>query len=422
VNLSFISPSLVYHICRRFESFMENLLVIEPNMGGHYGVYLRWIVRGALGRNLRVFIATFENSLDHPIFKTMLDECEETPEIITLPSPATDWLQKFGLCGLARREIFYRRLFERFYDKAVQKRMPDLVFLPFLDYCAYAIGLLGSPFGRTPWAGIVMRPAFHYKEVGIIGPRSLLLLPKQLLFLRMLQQKKLEAMFTIDPSLYEYLSIRAPSCPEKVYYLRDPGEFEGDISKETARQLMHIPKEAVVILVYGTIDYRKSVDILLSAAADPHFPADVHILLAGRHVSVVTRLLSSPLAKSLKSSGRLHQMNKFLNDDEEYMVFKASDIAWLGYRGHYTMSGMLGKAGLMGLPVIACKEGLIGWFTKKYKLGVALNNLDKKGVIDAINRLLLDKEKLFKFGNAARKCFAEHTTNNFVADIFQLIP
>ena len=85
------------------------------------------------------------------------------------------------------------------------------------------------------------------------------------------------------------------------------------------------------------------------------------------------------------------------------------------------MSGMLGKAGLMGLPVIACKEGLIGWFAKKYDLGVVLKEPDEISVIDAINRLLLDKEKLFKFGNAARKCFAGHTTNNFVADIFQLI-
>ena len=118
-------------------------------------------------------------------------------------------------------------------------------------------------------------------------------------------------------------------------------------------------------------------------------------------------------------------LNYFIDDanaEEEYMVFKASDIAWLGYREHYTMSGVLAQAGSMGLPVIACKKGLIGWFTEKYELGVALNNLDEKGVIDAINRLLLDKEKLFQFGNVARKCFAEHTTNNFVADIFQLIP
>lgn len=401
---------------------MKNLLIIEPHMNGHHGVYLRWIVQGAVERNLRVFIATFENSLEHTIFKTMLGECEEAPEIITLPLPETDYMQKSALWGLLRREIFYRSLFGRFYNEAIQKNIPDFVFLPYLDYCVYAICLLGSPFGHTPWAGLAMRPAFHFKKMGIIGPRSLLLLPKQLLFLRMLQQKNFRALFTFDPSLCEYLKNKSFSCAEKVYYLRDPAEFEGDLRKEDARTLLQIPKEAVVILAYGTINYRKGVDILLSAAADPDFPSTVHILLAGRQGPDAERLLRSSLGERLMSSGRLHEINKFLADEEEYMIFKASDIAWLGYRGHYTMSGILVQAGRMGLPVIACKEGLIGWFTEKYELGVALNNLDKKGVIDAINKLVQDKEKFFKYGNAARKCFAGHTTNNFVADIFQLIP
>ena len=115
-------------------------------------------------------------------------------------------------------------------------------------------------------------------------------------------------------------------------------------------------------------------------------------------------------------------LNYFIDDantEEGYMVFKASDVVWLGYREHYTMSGVMAQAGSMGLPVIACKKGLIGWFTEKYELGVALNNLDEKEVINAINRLLLDKEKLFKFGNAARKCFTEHTTKHFTASVLE---
>lgn len=398
---------------------MKNLLIIEPHMNGHRGVYLRWIVRGAVERNLRVFIATFENSLDHPIFKTMLGECEEAPEIIALPSPGTDYMQKSGLLGLLRREIFYRRLFGRFYNEANQKTTSDFVFLPYLDYCTYAIALLGSPFGRTPWVGLTMRPAFHYDEMGIIGPRSRLLLPKQLLFLRMLQQTSLRVLFTIDPVLDKYIKIKTSACDRKMHYLRDPANLEGDISKEVARKKLLIPNDAFIVLVYGAISFRKGMDVLLFAMANQEFPEGVHILLAGRQGPEAERLLRSSLTKSLRSSGRLHQMNKFLTDEEGYMVFKASDVVWLGYREHYTMSGVLAQAGSMALPVIACKEGLIGWFTEKYELGVALNNLDEKGVIDAINRLLLDKEKLFKFGNAARKCFAGHTTKHFTASVLE---
>ena len=400
---------------------MKNLLIIEPHMNGHHGVYLRWIVRGALERNCRVLIGTFEDSQGHPLFKSILDESQGTLEVITFPTPARDYMSNASIGGLLRRELAYRKLFRQFYYKTLQRTRPDFVFLPFLDYCTYAIALLGSPFGQTPWAGIVMRPAFHYKVMGIIGPRSLLLMPKKLLFFRLLAQKKLRSLFTIDPSLFEYLKTGSSSSGQKAHYLRDPAEFKDNIEKDIARWLLCLPKEAIVLLVYGTINYRKAVDALLLAAAHPNFPANVHILLAGRQGPKAECLLRSNLGERLMSSGRLHEINKYLTDEEESMVFKAADIVWLVHRKHYTMSGTLVQAGRIGLPVVACEEGLIGWFAKKYDLGVLLYGLDEKSVIDAIWRLVQDKEKFVKYGNAARKCFAEHTSNNFVADIFQQI-
>jgi len=390
-------------------------------MNGHHGVYLSWIVRGALERYYRVFIGTFEDSLAHPLFKTILEEAQGTLEVITLRTPTTDYIGNTGTGGLVRRELAYRKLFRRFYHKTLQRARPDFVFLPFLDYCTYAIALLGSPFGQTPWAGIVMRPAFHYKVMGIIGPCSLLLMPKKLLFFRLLAQKKLRSLFTIDPSLFEYLKTGSSSSGQKAHYLRDPAEFKDNIEKDVARRLLCLPKDAIVLLVYGTINYRKGVDVLLSAAAHPNFPANVHIVLAGQQGPKAERLLRSNLGERLMSSGRLHEINKYLADEEESMVFKAADIAWLVHRKHYTMSGTLVQAGKIGLPVVACEEGLIGWFAKKYDLGVLLYGLDERSVIDAIWRLVQDKEKFVKHGNAARKCFAQHTSDNFVADIFREI-
>jgi len=400
---------------------MKNLLIIEPHMNGHHGVYLRWIVRGALERDYRVFIGTFESSLAHPMFKSILQEGHGTLEVIALPTPTTDYMGNTGTGGLVRRELAYRKLFKQFYHKTLQRDRPDFVFLPFLDYCTYAIALLGSPFGQTPWAGIVMRPAFHYKVMGIIGPRSLLLMPKKLLFFRLLAQKKLRSLFTIDPSLFEYLKTGSSSSGQKAHYLRDPAEFKDNIEKDMARQLLCLPKDAIVLLVYGTINYRKGVDALLSAAAHPNFPANVHILLAGRQGPKAERLLRSSLTKSLRSSGCLHQMNKFLTYEEEYIVFKASDVVWLGYREHYTMSGVLAQAGSMGLPVIACKEGLLGWLTQNYQLGVVVDALDEKVVAEAINRLVSSKANLASYGEAGKEYFSDHTVDRFVTTIFGAI-
>ena len=54
-------------------------------------------------------------------------------------------------------------------------------------------------------------------------------------------------------------------------------------------------------------------------------------------------------------------MNRYLNMDEENMVFSAADVVWLGYQGHYHMSGVLVQAGVMGLPVVASDEGLMAF-------------------------------------------------------------
>ena len=151
---------------------MKNLLIIEPHMNGHHGVYLRRIVHGALERNCRVFIGTLEDSLSHPLFAKMLEECRNSLEIITLPPPVIDYMKDTSTGGLIRRELAYRKLFKRFYNKALRIFQHDFVFLPYLDYCTYAIAILGSPFGCTPWAGIVMRPGFQYEKMGLIGPRS----------------------------------------------------------------------------------------------------------------------------------------------------------------------------------------------------------------------------------------------------------
>jgi glycosyltransferase involved in cell wall biosynthesis len=397
---------------------MKNLLIIEPHMNGHHGVYLRWIVRGAVERNLRVFIATFENSLDHPIFKTMLGECEEAPEIITLPLPETDYMQKSGLWGLLRREIFYRSLFGRFYNEAIQKTTPDFVFLPYLDYCSYAMALFGSPFGHTPWAGIVMRPAFHYEEMGLIGPNSCLHPIKKRLFFRLLANQTLCALFTIDEALHEYVQKTDPTLALRSIYLPEPVELTSTISKQAARQVLGIPEDAVVILIYGGINLRKGVDTLLYTTRAPNFPKNVHILLAGEQSTDVSILLESPLVDSIVNSGRLHQVNDFLYDDREYMVFIASDIMWMVYRNHYGPSMVLAQAGRMGLPVVACNEGVIGWQTNKHELGitVALSNIAQ--VVTAINHLVQDIENFNRYSNNCKRTFQKYNPGYFAAVIF----
>ena len=114
-------------------------------------------------------------------------------------------------------------------------------------------------------------------------------------------------------------------------------------------------------------------------------------------------------------------MNRFISEEEEYLVFKASDIIWIGYREHYTMSGVIVQAGRMGKPTIACKEGVIGWLTKKNKLGAVIDGPYEKEISEAVEQLMSNRFGLDKFQESAMRFFSGHTIDNFKKTIFEAL-
>jgi glycosyltransferase involved in cell wall biosynthesis len=398
----------------KIEAYMKNLLIIEPHMNGHHGVYLRWIVRGAVERNFRVFLGILEGSLTHPLFKKILEKYQDSLEVITLPTPVIDYMKDTSTGGLLRRELAYRKLFRQFYHKALRILQPDFVFLPYLDYCTYAIAILGSPFRCTPWAGIVMRPAFQYKKMGLIGPRSRFLAIKEQLFFRLMVNRTCQALFTIDEVMHEYIKKYHPTLESRLAYLPEPVELTGTISKQAARQKLGIPEDAIVILVYGVINLRKGIDILMASARKEHFSKKLHILLAGEQSSEIKQLLTF----NSVNSDKLHQVNEFLYDKKEYMVFVASDIIWMVYEKHYGPSMVMAQAGRMGLPVIACKDGVIGWKTSKHGLGITVPNFEIDQIVTAINHMVENMEKFNRFSKNCKYTFRDFNPQYFAAVIF----
>ena len=396
---------------------MKNLLIIEPHMNGHHGVYLRRLARGALERDLRVLIGTFEDNLAHPIFKIILKEFQDMFEIITLPTLAIDDMKDTSTGGLLIRELAYRKLFRQFYNKALRIFQPDFVFLPYLDYCIYAIAILGSPFRFTPWAGIVMRPAFQYEKMGLIGPRLRHLTIKKQLFFRLMVNQTCHALFTIDEVMHEYVQKFNPALESRLFYLPEPVELTGTISKQAARQIIGIPENAFVILVYGVLNLRKGIDILIASALEPNFSKNLHILLAGEQSPEIKQLLTG----SLVNSDRLHQVNDFLYGKKEYMVFAASDIIWMVYRDHYGPSMVMAQAGKVGLPVIACEDGVIGWKTNKYGIGITVPISDIDQIVTAINHMAQNMEKFTRYSKNCKYTSRNLNSEYFAAVIFDRI-
>jgi len=115
------------------------------------------------------------------------------------------------------------------------------------------------------------------------------------------------------------------------------------------------------VLLYGSIDTRKGVRELLAAHASLAPDHRPHVVLAGR------------LDVNVEAAPDVTIMDRFISDEEESLLFAACNVVWIGYRGHLGSSGVLWQSLAFHRPVIACKDGLVGRFTRDANLGVTVD-------------------------------------------------
>ena len=399
---------------------MHSVLILEPNHGGHNATYLRWIVEAFLDGGVEVRVATLKDGYDDDChmqclardlgsqIDLMVFDRHMDPELHT---------SDLGTRQVARREKQYYQLFAELY-RTTKRHPQDPVFVPYLDYMAYAVALASSPFDAAPWGGIVMRPAFHFHNMGVEAPRVGWSRVKQLLFTRLLHATRLETLFSIDSTLVEYYQLRHPEISrQRLRLLPEPGEVNGSSSRASAREQLGIPSEAHVILVYGQLRSRKGIDALIAATESPDFPKNTHVLLAGTQHPEIVQLLVSPPAKRLSNEGRVHVDNRVLAGEDEHRVFAAADLVWVGYRNHYAMSAVLIQAGKMKLPVIACRDGLLGKLTRDGDLGAVVDTENSANIAQAVARLSTNDAAARKHGENGAAFFADRDVESFKSTI-----
>lgn len=394
------------------------ILIIEPFVHGHHGAYLHWIIRAILSQGHSVQLATFDQSVTHPSVQSLLSTFGDQVTIVTRPFRAFGTFNG-NLMRMVVDTLEFRKLLRTFYTLVSKNSQVDFVLLPYLDYCTYALSIAGSPFGATPWGGIIMRAAFHYAAMGVKAPNSRVDQIKQWLFSRLLRDPYLRALFTIDETLCEYAHAWPPNVRSSLVYLPDLAVTKRSICKLSARERLGIARDAWVILVYGSLAKRKGIEVLLQATEHSDFPLRCHLLLAGNPAPDAMPILQSSSAIRLRLAGRLHEVTHYLSDEEESTVFSAADAVWLGYLAHYQMSGVLVQAGMMGLPSIACEEGLIGWLTMHHQSGVVVSVSDPSNVARKIKDLFETPGLAGEYGNNGRKAYASHTEDGAARVLLQ---
>lgn len=329
----------------------------EPRADGHRMQYVRRLVEAA-PRDWQLSLSTFPGALSHPGTQAAVAAGGTRLHTVAIAGEVAFEERVRGADGFALQPAYWR-LMRRHWRGLAAAARGDLVVVPYLDYASYAIGAFGSPFGSTPFAGIVMRPDFHWAAQGVVAPASRHGGLKRLLFARLLRQRRLQRLVTIDPSLRDWAARVRPAGHERLCYADDPADLCGQGGRAEARRHFGLEPGATVLLLFGSIDLRKGVRALIELACRPDLPAEVQVLMAGRQSDEVRALLAE--AAPRLPAGRLVQVDRYVDRQEEWLAFAAADFGWVAYEGFYGPSGVLAQCQQAGLPMIHRGEGLIGY-------------------------------------------------------------
>lgn len=370
-------------------SATETVLVIEPNFTGHRWRYAEWAAAAYIEAGYRCVIVTDPANSGHSLAKGIVRQARPELQIQFIAGP------EHGRRGLAK--VSYVRFFRDFrhlFDIASRGRKVALVVVPYVDYFFYSLPFTGSPFGATPWVGITMRASFHHAKVGVKAPREPFLNAiKGRLFRLAIRTPGMKTLLTIDPTLTEWCAgtrghreshqaLRGAA----VQYLADPFPDARASEPQLARARLGLGS-GKHLLVYGAISERKGIQELVEALRQRGGGA-----AGAQPTLVIAGAQDEDIREYLRSSGGMSPaavvMDRFISAEEELDLFSACDVIWLGYKGHYGMSGVLVQAYRFGKPVIATADGLIGWFCRTGELGPVLEDLSPEGINRAIDRVM----------------------------------
>lgn len=365
------------------------VLVIEPDFTGHRWRYAQWAAQAYAEHGLRSVIATTPSNESHPLARAIVEGKQPGLDIAFVEPPprARSFAAQLARISYAR----HHRYFAQAYRQIAAHTAIALVVAPYVDYFLYALPFFGSPFGDTPWIGITMRATFHHRSVGIKAPRRPIVnAVKARLFRRATETHGLLTLLSIDPTLPGWSErawpVKRPERPAgtraSIAYLADPcPEARADDPLAARSRLRFGPGPH--LLVYGSITERKGIRELVVALEQMVQPPT--LVVAGEQ-DALTRAFLHVHTRTLTPEPIV--LDCFVANELEFDLFSACDAVWLGYKGHYGMSGVLVQAYRFGKRVVATSEGLIGWFCAGGTFGPVLDALSPEAIARGIDEAL----------------------------------
>ncbi len=400
---------------------MKRVLIMNLGATGHHPRYIRWIVDCEACRKAQVILAGRCELLNHTEMAQIggsfqpYELCLSAKQEKTLSNLSSE-------VALIRRAFAVWKIWREAYEAVSRAAPVDVVVLPYADDVLYAIALIGSPFKAIPWMGIVFGPRFHFRRMGVSAPKPRFSRARRWLFKRALRNQRLAAVFTIDPTLYEYTNTYLRGCERRrLVFLPDPAIDHILPPSASARESLGIPMAAKVVLIYGVLSERKGISTLVECASSAKCPSNIYVLLAGRQSPEIALFLAGSASSALMKQNRLKVINGYLSDSEEARLLAGTDCMWVGYRGFYQMSSMLVLAARHGIPCMVSEHGIVGHIVEKHKCGLIVDPENTETVLAALREVSAASGSLAARGRSGALALSRHSISEFQNTISRVI-
>jgi colanic acid biosynthesis glycosyl transferase WcaI len=278
---------------------------------------------------------------------------------------------------------------------------------------------LGMRLGGRRISGILFRPSSHYRFLGSYDPtwrERLRDLRKEALYRRMLANRSLAAVLTIDPYFAPYAR-RFYANGAKIHALRDPAHPRIVISAAECRLAGMIPPRRLCFLMFGHLTERKGTLKLLDALY--LLPEEIAARAAVMLVGTVDPTIREALARksSALQAGRTSLF--FCLDDrrvgagELEALMRRADVVLAPYQRFVGSSGVMMWAARCATPILTQDFGVLGRLARDHGLGMTVDCKSPAALARGIARFVTEGPSSLIDRRSAAAFAASHSPEEF---------
>jgi glycosyltransferase involved in cell wall biosynthesis len=402
-----------------------NIMLFDLSVGGHHPAYIQHLIRYWGEHHL-------SGQLNIVVLSKFLEQHKDVVELA----------QSYGNSGikfvtvaaaeaatLETRASFIKRKIRnwqewKLFRKYAALLKPDECLFMYFDTFQLPTRFLGRNL-PCPISGLYFRARFHYGDFqpGVFSwkERFQQWLERNHIF-GVVKHPQLKTLFCLDPFAVKYFD-RIDKAAE-VVYLPDPVQLyaESELNPETLTKELGIDSNRQVFLLFGVLDGRKGLHEILDAVL--LLPAELCqklcLLLIGPirfdHKARVQEQIQA-IAKS--TSAQVIVRDQFVPDRHVQSYFQISDVVLATYQRHLGTSSILIRAAAAGKPSLSTDYGLMGEWTRRHQLGIAVDSSKPAEVAKGMAQFLQESTQAFCDRDKMQSFAANNSAEHYANVIFQ---